>query len=66
MVIVLLATGILFLLSSQCLEFDRCSGADRAVERICALLLVGGFGLAIVLGWRGKLFGCRRRVREER
>lgn len=51
---------ILVLTSRDCFEHDLCSGPEHAIQ-----LAMGAVGFALiltafVLGWRGRLWGCRR------
>ena len=59
--VALLAAGFDAVVSPGCIERGLCGGYDRAVVRLAALLLFAGASAVIVLGWRGKLLGCRRR-----
>jgi uncharacterized RDD family membrane protein YckC len=56
---VLMALEAADLVSSACLERDRCSTSERLVLITWFFVLLGFSVLCIVLGWRGRLLGAR-------
>ena len=50
-------------LSKDCI-FNRshCSPGERTIDSILNIGLFVVFGISLVAGWRGKLFGCRRKL----
>jgi hypothetical protein len=55
---------VIFLTStSACLETHRCTTLDKAIELVLSVLWLVGLGGVTVLGWNGKLFGCKRSYR---
>ncbi len=55
---------IALLLSSDCLEFDRCGYMDEVVATVLDVLSSIGFVLTIVFGWKARLYGCRKKKLE--
>jgi hypothetical protein len=56
---VLLISGIY---SKACVDYRRqCSDAERLVEIALGMCVLGLFALFIGLGWKGRLWGARRR-----
>lgn len=48
-------------LSDSCLYSDVCSDSDDFWAGLLGLIWLAGMLAIIVLGFRGQLFGCRRR-----
>jgi hypothetical protein len=48
-----------FFLSWDCLEYDRCSPSEDAIAAVVGTLMLATFGVFLVLGWKGLLFGAR-------
>ena len=46
-------------MSQACIDFNRCSTAERWTEAVASLALIVGSVLVVVLGWRGRLWGAR-------
>jgi uncharacterized RDD family membrane protein YckC len=57
--ILLDVTGII---SPSCIENDNCSGGERVFDLGTDVALVVLVAAVIALGWKGKLFGARRRA----
>jgi uncharacterized RDD family membrane protein YckC len=49
------------LVTEACYTQDRCTRADDLIFNTGSVLWIGGCIVALVLGWRGKLWGARRR-----
>jgi uncharacterized RDD family membrane protein YckC len=50
------------LVSKSCISSGKCTGTENAITTISALIWLGAAVLLIVQGWKGKLYGCRRRI----
>jgi hypothetical protein len=62
MVVVLIAYAPLIvagLMSDACINFSRCSAAERWIEVVVSLALIAGWIFVVFLGWRGRLWGAR-------
>lgn len=49
--------------SERCDFYQQCSTPETALYAGLSILWILGFVASIVLCWRGKLFGCRRRLK---
>ncbi|HEY3645300.1 MAG TPA: RDD family protein [Gammaproteobacteria bacterium] len=49
--------------SDRCLRYERCSDLERIVVFVLDIAWVVAIALSVVLGWKGKLFGARRRLK---
>jgi uncharacterized RDD family membrane protein YckC len=49
------------LISESCLYYDSCSSADNLLSVILSLGWYASLAAILILGWRGQLFGARRR-----
>lgn len=47
-------------LSETCLYGERCTPGERVVSQLLSILWLLSLGASIVLGWKGRLYGCRR------
>ena len=47
--------------SRDCIERELCSGSENASHAIVGSAWLALAGLSIVLGWKGRLPGCRPR-----
>lgn len=56
----LLAIVSIILVSGRCFQTDLCSEMDRVVQNLVGIVWLLGLIALIVLGWRGRLWGCRR------
>jgi uncharacterized RDD family membrane protein YckC len=58
----LIAFGLLSFefVSVGCRTYNRCGHGDNLLEQVLDTLWLVSVGAAIVLGWRGLLYGCRR------
>ncbi len=52
------------LMTKECINTNICSGYDQAVSVVSQLLWLVGTVVLIVLGWRGRLWGCRRKQKD--
>lgn len=60
--IVLVAMVTAFAISDACLESTRyCSGLDRLITLFVNIIFLLSFGAIIILGWKSRLYGCRRK-----
>lgn len=62
--VVVIAAGLLAAtgsISPACLDDDWCSSSDNALVRGLGVAFVALPLLCIIQGWRGRLYGCRRR-----
>jgi uncharacterized RDD family membrane protein YckC len=48
------------MLSQECSTTNRCSPIENIIANVVGIIWLLCVGVAIVLGWRGLLFGCRR------
>lgn len=46
--------------TDDCITENRCTAVDKSIMKIGNVALLLGLGSAIVFGWRGRLYGCRR------
>jgi uncharacterized RDD family membrane protein YckC len=60
---VVLSLAIFLTLTSECLEARRCTTLDKAIELVLSMLWLVGLGGVTVLGWNGRLYGCKRSCR---
>jgi len=51
-------------LSRPCVQYRACGGLDRVLSISFTVLWFAVFVAIIVHGWRGQLYGCRRRKRK--
>ncbi len=51
-------------LSRQCLLYERCTRVEYVASGLMGFAWFGVFGTIIVMGWRARLYGCRRKVRD--
>ena len=49
-------------LSLDCLDFDRCTGAENLIIWVSDLAMIAGFCVVLVAGWKGKLPGARTKA----
>jgi RDD family len=49
------------LLSRACFYADSCAGGDKILDLVLQVSWLGATALCIILGWRGRLWGCRAR-----
>lgn len=58
------ALGIILniILSQGCLEMDRCTPNERTIQQFWAYTWFAIIAAIIVLGWRGLLWGCWRKI----
>lgn len=61
-----LAVLVGLLLSESCIYSNACSPADEVISASLSLVWLVTVMVIIVMGWRGQLFGCRRRQMAER
>ncbi len=54
---------VVLLMTENCLNNDICTGYDQAVSVVSQILWFVGTVTLLVLGWRGKLWGCRRKLK---
>jgi hypothetical protein len=47
------------LLSDQCMDYDRCSPRENLVTYALGFGWLAACLAVLVLGWRGRLYGCR-------
>jgi uncharacterized RDD family membrane protein YckC len=50
------------LLPERCLNHQRCTTGEFMVSGVLELLALVCFGAIVILGWRGLLYGCRRKA----
>lgn len=51
------------LISGSCISLrDRCSSLESTTEAVLLLIFLGASALFVILGWRGRLYGCRTRT----
>lgn len=55
----LMSTGVY---SPACVDYGRCSAGDKLVEAASGVCLLVVWALCIGWGWRGRLWGARRRA----
>lgn len=60
--IVVQALMVAGIYSRDCIDYSRCSGAERLADLAFGLCVLGLLVLYIGFGWRGRLWGARRRV----
>lgn len=62
MLLSLVVVGILgaVTLSQECSTMKRCSSAENIIANVTGIIWFFYLGATIVLGWRGRLYGCRR------
>lgn len=64
--VLILAFGEEIFLSSECVNklrldsFAQCAGTDGEIQRITNFSVLTVWAAVLVLGWRGRLWGCRR------
>jgi len=65
-VIFFVAYGLLlvFILTENCLNNSICNAYDEALSIAGQLLWLVGTIMLLVFGWRGKLWGCRRKLED--
>lgn len=49
--------------TSGCLEADRCTSLDMTIRLVLEMFWLAAIGGITVLGWNGRLYGCKRRQR---
>jgi uncharacterized RDD family membrane protein YckC len=57
------AIVVAILMSEACSLFNRCSRSEHMFETALGIAWLAICGLSIVLGWKGRLWGCRTRAR---
>lgn len=57
---IVLIVGVSFVLSSECLEYDRCTFREELLNQVLGWAWLFYFGATTVMCWRGQLPGCRR------
>ena len=62
-VLIFLLVGVLNVLTSSeaCLTYGKCGTVDEIVSVALNLAFMFGVGVAIVFGWKARLFGCRKK-----
>lgn len=67
-ILVLLAISMTgaFVLSESCLWAAQCNRIDAIVTLLLNGTFIAGIGASIVLGWKARLIGCRRKPRTTR
>jgi len=62
-IILFVANGVLLVsfLTDDCLNNNTCSGYDQALSIASQILWIAGTVTLLVFGWKGKLWGCRRK-----
>ena len=65
-VIFFVANGLLLvlLMTENCLNTNACSGYDQALSIASQIIWIVGTVTLVVFGWRGKLWGCRRKQKD--
>ncbi len=58
---VVLSVASFLVSTTACTEAQRCTTLDKLIEIVLSVLLLVGLGGICVLGWTGRLYGCRRR-----
>lgn len=48
--------------SLDCYEFDRCTDAENLIFSVTGVVLIAGFCVVLVAGWKGKLPGARSKA----
>jgi len=61
LVLVVTSFAMAFVSSAECMNYDRCSMAEKIFETAFSLLWLGTSGWIVVFGWSGRLYGCRKR-----
>jgi uncharacterized RDD family membrane protein YckC len=61
--VILLTLAINSALSNSCMFDEQCTTLETIVSNAITLLWLGWIATSIVLGWRGMLYGCRRKSR---
>lgn len=56
----LLAMGLSIVLSSDCLEFDKCTSFEEIIDEVLGWVWIFYLGTTVVMCWRGLLPGCKR------
>lgn len=56
-----LAVVVLFLSSSDCVQYGNCSDQDKLVSTIASLIYWVAIAYVILAGWMGRLYGCRKK-----
>jgi uncharacterized RDD family membrane protein YckC len=63
-IVLLMASGLLVaaIVPSDCLDHQACTADQRATAQVLSVLWLVGAAAILVAGWRGALFGARRRT----
>lgn len=62
--VTVIANAILgsMVVSGACLRYDECTSLDTLVTWLANIVFLAMIAGVIVLGWKGKLYGCRRKA----
>lgn len=63
LVIILIGIALALLVSERCIISHQCSNIDETIYAGTSFLSIVGIIASIMLCWRGRLFGCRRRLK---
>jgi uncharacterized RDD family membrane protein YckC len=58
---ILIASLSAVFLSFECLEYNKCTTADKIISYIIGFIWLISMGLIIVGGWKARIFGCKRK-----
>ena len=59
--LVIVAIMLYAVLTESCLFYENCSQVDNTANLVVSLIWFAVFGAIIVFGWRGRLWGARRK-----
>lgn len=49
-------------ISNACVLYDQCTDGEDLIFAVSGFLVIAGWGIAVVLGWQGRLPGARNQV----